>query len=75
MTSNAGAEMIANGIAPLGFTSESESINQIESEKILAIAQKHLKPEFLNRLDDLVIFRRSGNRVEFDQQKLLFFPA
>ena len=75
MTSNAGAEMIANGIAPLGFSSESESINQIESEKILAIAQKHLKPEFLNRLDDLVIFRRSGNRVEFDQQKLLFFPA
>ena len=35
--------LIANGIAPPGFTSESESINQIESEKLLAIAQKHFK--------------------------------
>ena len=58
MTSNVGAEKIAGGLAPLGFGSDSESVNQAESEKILAIAKKHFKPEFLNRVDDLIIFRK-----------------
>ena len=57
MTSNVGAEKIAGGLAPLGFGS-SDAANQAESEKILSIAKKHFKPEFLNRVDDLIIFRK-----------------
>ena len=58
MTSNVGAEKIAGGLAPLGFASDGESITQPDSDKILAIAKKHFKPEFLNRVDDLIIFRK-----------------
>ena len=57
MTSNVGAEKIAGGLAPLGFGG-SDAANQAESEKILSIAKKHFKPEFLNRVDDLIIFRK-----------------
>jgi ATP-dependent Clp protease ATP-binding subunit ClpC len=58
MTSNVGADKIAGGLAPLGFGSDSNTASQAESEKILAIAKKHFKPEFLNRVDDLIIFRK-----------------
>jgi ATP-dependent Clp protease ATP-binding subunit ClpC len=58
MTSNVGAEKIAGGLAPLGFASDGESVTQPDSDKILAIAKKHFKPEFLNRVDDLIIFRK-----------------
>ena len=58
MTSNVGAEKIAGGLAPLGFASDGESVMQPDNDKILAIAKKHFKPEFLNRVDDLIIFRK-----------------
>ncbi|MCT4611965.1 MAG: ATP-dependent Clp protease ATP-binding subunit [Clostridia bacterium] len=59
MTSNMGAkEIVAN--KKLGFKSEENSETDYEAikDKILKIVKDRLKPEFINRIDDLVVFRR-----------------
>lgn len=59
MTSNVGAEILQKNVS-LGFGSianDDEDYDQIKS-KITDEAKKIFKPEFLNRLDDLVIFRK-----------------
>ena len=57
MTSNVGAEQLAKGSGPLGFGSDSiESVNA--DEKLLGIAKKFFKPEFINRVDDIIVFRK-----------------
>lgn len=58
MTSNIGAEKLHNTSA-LGFggvnpDGSSEKIN----ERLMEIAKRHFKPEFMNRVDDVIIFRR-----------------
>jgi ATP-dependent Clp protease ATP-binding subunit ClpC len=58
MTSNAGASSIKRQTS-LGFGAMSEDEADFEGmkEKILEESKKQFKPEFLNRLDDLVVFR------------------
>ena len=59
MTSNVGAEILQKNVS-LGFGSvmnEDQDYDEIKS-KITDEAKKMFKPEFLNRLDDLVIFRK-----------------
>ena len=57
MTSNVGAELIKKqsimGFGAIG--SGSHDFNSMK-EKIEEQAKKHFKPEFLNRLDDLIVF-------------------
>jgi len=61
MTSNVGAQLIRKG-STLGFTSGSdEAKNQEEAyqrmkEKLLAELKKTFSPEFLNRVDSVVVF-------------------
>ena len=57
MTSNAGAELIKKQTS-LGFSAMSNESADYEGmkEKILGQAKKVFKPEFLNRLDDLIVF-------------------
>jgi len=57
MTSNVGASTIKRQTS-LGFGAMSEDESDFEGmkEKILEEAKRHFKPEFLNRLDDLVVF-------------------
>ncbi|MBO4632566.1 MAG: ATP-dependent Clp protease ATP-binding subunit [Lentisphaeria bacterium] len=59
MTSNLGAEQLMRN-STLGFTvGESPDISYERiREKLTAIAKKHFKPEFLNRVDEIVIFRK-----------------
>ena len=57
MTSNVGAEQLAKGNAPLGFGSDS-SESQNADERLLGIAKKFFKPEFINRVDDIIVFRK-----------------
>ena len=57
MTSNVGANVLTHS-AVLGFTPDAATANSKENERLLAIAQKYFKPEFLNRLDDVVLFRK-----------------
>ena len=62
MTSNIGAELISKG-ATIGFTSRSdEAKTQQQSyermkERLLGELKKAFRPEFLNRLDGVIVFR------------------
>ncbi len=62
MTSNIGAELIRKGTT-LGFTSHTDEAKTREQsyermkENLLGELKKRFKPEFLNRVDDLVVFR------------------
>jgi ATP-dependent Clp protease ATP-binding subunit ClpC len=58
MTSNVGAEQIVKG-GGLGFASgkTDESFEKIR-DKLIEMAKKRFKPEFVNRVDDVIVFRR-----------------
>ncbi len=57
MTSNVGADLLSNR-STLGFAADSASLSAQESERLLSVAKKYFKPEFLNRLDDIIVFRK-----------------
>lgn len=61
MTSNAGAQKLMNN-NPLGFTPSRET--ELQSKKDLVMGEvRHLfRPEFLNRLDEIVVFDPLGNK-------------
>jgi len=57
MTSNVGAEILRKQ-GSLGFKSTSEEVTyQDMKQKLLDEVKKTFKPEFLNRVDDIVVFR------------------
>ena len=57
LTSNVGAETIKKQ-STLGFSPISdESTYEKMREKIMDEAKRHFRPEFLNRLDDIIVFR------------------
>jgi ATP-dependent Clp protease ATP-binding subunit ClpC len=57
MTSNIGADVIKNQ-ATLGFRRTSaESSYESMRVQLLQEVEKHFRPEFLNRLDDVIVFR------------------
>jgi ATP-dependent Clp protease ATP-binding subunit ClpC len=66
MTSNIGAEVARKG-AGLGFAplKEEHSYNEMK-DKLMEEAKRAFKPEFMNRLDDLIVFRNL-NRGDMDQ--------
>ncbi len=75
MTSNTGAKAITDSRTPLGFTLNPESDGQSDSEirrKVMADLKKTFRPEFLNRVDEIIVFRRLA-KPELRQiaQKLL----
>ena len=59
MTSNVGADILQKNVS-LGFGAGQDVENDYETTKakILEESKKTFRPEFLNRLDDLVIFRK-----------------
>ncbi len=60
MTSNIGARLITEKKTSLGFTSAEgmeEGMNDIK-QKITAELKKEFRPEFLNRLDDIIVFHK-----------------
>lgn len=60
MTSNVGAELIRKqntmGFGALGGSAEGDANYEVMKEKLTEQAKKVFKPEFLNRLDDLIVF-------------------
>ncbi|MCM8800972.1 MAG: ATP-dependent Clp protease ATP-binding subunit [Candidatus Omnitrophica bacterium] len=57
MTSNVGAELIRKS-GSLGFKTQKEEITYQEmKEKLLEEVKRTFKPEFLNRIDDIIVFR------------------
>jgi len=66
LTSNVGAELIRKQTA-LGFgVSRPQDNYESMREKILEEAKKVFKPEFLNRLDDIIVFR-SLTRLDLER--------
>jgi ATP-dependent Clp protease ATP-binding subunit ClpC len=58
MTSNVGAEAIRK-TGSLGFKAQGEEIGyQQMKEKLLEEVKRTFKPEFLNRIDDVIVFRQ-----------------
>jgi ATP-dependent Clp protease ATP-binding subunit ClpC len=65
MTSNAGAELIKRE-GQLGFATRKESTEtqktkyEAMKEKVMAEVRKLFRPEFLNRLDEIIVFHELG---------------
>ena len=57
MTSNVGAEQLVKG-GSMGFGATEEMDKTKTRERLLSIAKKHFKPEFINRVDDIIVFHR-----------------
>ncbi len=61
MTSNIGAELIKKSTTMgFGVSTKDEQAYDVMKEKILDEAKRVLKPEFVNRLDDLIVFHTLG---------------
>ncbi len=59
MTSNLGAEQMGKG-AGMGFDGAlkpNESFQKV-ADRLLEVAKKRFKPEFINRIDDVIVFRK-----------------
>jgi ATP-dependent Clp protease ATP-binding subunit ClpC len=57
MTSNIGAEMFKKQTA-MGFQAQDETVNFAKmKERLLDEVKKTFKPEFLNRVDDIIVFK------------------
>ncbi|MGA2775676.1 MAG: ATP-dependent Clp protease ATP-binding subunit [Candidatus Omnitrophota bacterium] len=58
MTSNVGADLIRR-TGSLGFKAQKEELSyQDMKEKLLEEVKRTFKPEFLNRIDDIIVFRQ-----------------
>ena len=55
MTSNVGAQYI-DKMQTIGFSSGERETYENIKEKVLSTLKEHFRPEFLNRLDDIIIF-------------------
>ncbi len=61
MTSNIGSQFLTDGIA-----------EEIAEERVMGALREHFRPEFLNRVDEIVVFQRLG-RDELD--RIVELPA
>ncbi len=73
MTSNIGARLITEKKTAFGFAQNSEEDdNNSIKEKVLGELKKAFKPEFLNRLDDIIVFTKlSKTEIEEIAEKML----
>ncbi|UUU29726.1 ATP-dependent Clp protease ATP-binding subunit [Streptomyces sp. CA-210063] len=59
MTSNLGSEAIVRSGAGLGFSAGgAEAAEEDRRERTLRPLREHFRPEFLNRIDEIVVFRQ-----------------
>ena len=58
MTSNIGARLITEKKSSFGFVSNSENANDNIKDKVLSELKNDFKPEFLNRVDDIIVFTK-----------------
>ena len=75
MTSNVGASDLQK--QSLGFTSESavENNHELMKERLEAEAKKKFRPEFINRVDDIIVFNQLQNKdlmsiIELEVKKI-----
>ncbi len=58
MTSNVGAEQLVKGSKGMGFSSSKALDLEKQRARLMETAKKFFKPEFLNRLDEVIVFRK-----------------
>ena len=59
MTSNLGSDIISSKSGGLGFiTGDAESAEKPLRDRVMARLRESMRPEFLNRIDEIVIFRK-----------------
>lgn len=60
MTSNVGAKLITDKTGGLGFSGNDNSALSYETikEKVTGELKKNFKPEFINRVDDIIVFHQ-----------------
>ncbi|NUL45832.1 ATP-dependent Clp protease ATP-binding subunit [Cellulosimicrobium funkei] len=57
MTSNLGSEFMSSGGSPLGFVSaDADAAQRDLRQKVMGRVKEFMRPEFLNRIDDTVLF-------------------
>jgi len=60
-TSNLGSDILTDRKRPVGLGAQDDEWNQDnERQSIMEEVRKYLRPEFLNRLDEIIIFNRLG---------------
>ncbi|GII21567.1 ATPase AAA [Planosporangium mesophilum] len=62
MTSNLGSDIITAQRGALGF-SQAEDVEAPLRDRLMRVLTEHMRPEFVNRIDEIVVFRR----LEFEQ--------
>lgn len=71
MTSNVGARMITEKKVSFGF-GESQDSNKDVKELVLSELKNTFRPEFLNRVDDIIVFSKlEKNEIEEIAEKML----
>lgn len=75
MTSNIGSEHIAK-MGSLGFLGGEEEVRQNLKDKVMESLKENFRPEFLNRIDEIVIFNYLGKSeikqiVELELNKVI----
>ncbi|MEE1319389.1 MAG: AAA family ATPase, partial [Ruminococcus sp.] len=72
MTSNVGARLITEKQNSLGFTTEKEKVQENTKELVLGELKNVFRPEFLNRVDDIIVFNKlSQNEIKQIATKML----
>jgi ATP-dependent Clp protease ATP-binding subunit ClpC len=66
LTGNIGSDIISNK-SSLGFISSQEQVGKDVAEKVQALARKSFTPEFINRLDEIVVY---NNFTDADMRKI-----
>jgi len=74
MTSNIGSDEIAE-MSSIGFLEEKGEIRQSLKDKVMAALKNDFRPEFLNRIDEIIIFNYLGKKeikkiVEIELEKV-----
>ncbi|MCH5299275.1 MAG: ATP-dependent Clp protease ATP-binding subunit [Ruminococcus sp.] len=72
MTSNVGARLITEKQNALGFASSSSTDNEDVREIVLSELKNTFRPEFLNRIDDIIVFSKlTQNEIKEIASKML----
>ena len=58
MTSNVGSELITTNTQALGFAPSNQSADQSLQERLMPRLRESFRPEFLNRIDEVIVFKR-----------------
>ncbi|MEE1026840.1 MAG: ATP-dependent Clp protease ATP-binding subunit [Acutalibacteraceae bacterium] len=64
MTSNIGARLITDKKTSFGFSSAEDADEALETDvksEVLEELKAHFRPEFLNRVDDIIVFSKLGH--------------